>query len=70
MKHEEIINNTGNKVVLNSYGDLLMDSKLKPLILHKVELTIVKLTKGGMAYLVDEDNKYYSVPTKNVVLVC
>jgi hypothetical protein len=64
--HEFIEKNIGAKVYVTGDGDLAMCGELRRIIFDKTELTIVKLTKGGMAYLVDERNNFYSVPPKNV----
>ena len=64
--HEFIKSNIGNSVYINGDGDLGMDYELRCLISNKTELKIVKLTKSGMAYLVDNDGNYYTVPPKNV----
>lgn len=64
--HEFIKRNVGNSVYINGDGDLGMDYELRCLIFNKTELKIVKLTKSGMAYLVDNDGNYYTVPPRNV----
>lgn len=57
----------GSKVYITRNGDLIMDAELKGLIYDKTELILIKLTKGGRAYLKDEKtNKYYSVSPKNI----
>lgn len=63
---EFIQNNIGVKVYVNDDGDLSILSELKNIIYNKTELTIVELTKGGMAKLVDANNVEYKVPPKNV----
>lgn len=69
MKNYEFINkNIGNKVCIIGDGDLAMNGEFRQLIFKGTELTIVKLTKGGLAYLMDDNGKYYSVPPKNVRL--
>ena len=64
--HKFIECNIGNKVYVTGDGDLAMCSELRKVIFNKIELTIVKLTKAGMAYLVDDENNFYSVPPRNV----
>lgn len=64
--HDFINSNIGNKVYVTGAGDLAFCGELKSIIYNKTELTIVKLTKSGMAYLVDAENNYYSVPPRNV----
>lgn len=64
--HDFIKSNIGNKVYVTPSGDLAFCGELKHIIYDKTELTIVKLTKSGMAYLVDAENNYYSVPPRNV----
>lgn len=64
--HEFIEKNIGAKVYITGDGDLMMNGELRQLIFYKTELTIVKLTRGGMAYLTDGKNNFYSVPPRNV----
>ena len=64
--HEFIEKNIGNKVYITGDGDLGIHAELRDLIYNKTPLTIIKLTKGGMAYLTDEKNKFYSIPPRNV----
>lgn len=64
--HEFIQKNIGSKVYVTGDGDLAFDMNLCRIITLKTELTIVKLTKSGMAYLVDENENYYTVPPRNV----
>jgi hypothetical protein len=59
----------GRKVYLTNDGDLGFDGSLRGFIFNKTELTLVKLTKGGMA-VVEYENKQYTVPPKNVREVC
>ena len=64
--YEFIEKNIGNKVYVKGDGGLVTCKYLRRLILYKTELTVVKLTKSGMAYLVDENNNYYRVPPRYV----
>ncbi len=67
--HEFIEKNIGNKVYVTGDGDLAFNGGLRKIISSKtrtIELTIVKLTKGGMAYLMDDENNFYTVPPRNV----
>ena len=64
--HEFIQKNIGNKVYVTGDGDLGFDYNLRRIIFNKTELTIVKLTKSGLAYLVDDNMNYYAVPPRNV----
>lgn len=64
--HDFIRESIGCKVYITGDGDLAMNGELRHLIFNKTELTIVKLTRGGMAYLTDGKGKFYSVPPKNV----
>lgn len=64
--HEFIEKNIGNKVYVTGDGDLAMCSEFRKIIFNKTELIIVKLTKGGMAYLMDDENNFYTVPPNNV----
>ena len=65
--HDFIIKNIGNKVHVSGAGDLAFCGEYRGIIFNKTELTIVKLTRSGMAYLVDSNNKFYSVPPRNVI---
>lgn len=64
--YEFIEKNIGNRVHLTGDGDLAMCYKFRKIISNKTELTIVKLTKSGMVYLVDDENNSYTVPPRNV----
>jgi hypothetical protein len=64
--HEFIEKNIGAKVYITGDGDLAMNGEFRQLIFNKTELTIVKLTRGGMAYLTDDKGNFYSVPPRNV----
>ena len=64
--HEFIEKNIGNKVYVTGDGDLAMCIEFRKIIFNKTELRIVKLTKSGMVYLVDEENNFYTVPPRNV----
>ena len=67
MKNNEFIQkNIGGRVYVTGDGDLAIHAELRKIIFNKTELRIVKLTKGGMAYLSDDDNNFYSVPPRNV----
>lgn len=55
----------GSKVYLTDDGDLAMDRNLRWFIFNKIELTLVKLTKGGRA-IVEYKGTEYSVPPRNV----
>jgi len=67
MKNWDFINsNVSHDVYVIRDGDLSIDRELRRLISIKAKLKIVKLTKSGMAYLVDENGKHYSVPPRNV----
>lgn len=71
MKEYDFINsNIGKKVYLTSEGDLAMGMEYRQFIYNNKEryLTLIKLTKGGMAYLLGDNGKYYSVPPRNVRL--
>lgn len=67
MKNHDFINsNIGNQVYVTGDGDLAMNSELRDIIFNKTALTIVKLTRGGKAYLQDSLGHFYSVPPRNV----
>lgn len=56
----------GNKVYLTPDGDLAMSGELRGFIYSKTPLTLIRLTKGGMAIVKSDDGKEYSVPPRNV----
>lgn len=60
--------NIGKKAIVNGRGDLAFLHELRSIIFNKTELTIVKLTRGGMAYLTD-GKKFYKVPPRNVDVI-
>ena len=65
--HDFIKQNIGNKVYITGDGDLGMrGGMIRSAIEFKTPLTIIKLTKSGMAYLVDDWGIFYSVPPRNV----
>jgi ribosomal protein L37E len=65
--HEFIEKNIGKKVYITGDHDLSMNGELRNFIFCKTEFVIVKLTRGGMAYLQNEQTKRcYAVPPRNV----
>jgi len=66
MTPEEVKESSGLIVTLNGKGDLAMLGWLRPWINTDRWLKIVKLTRGGMAYLVSDNGQYVSVPPRNV----
>jgi len=58
--------NIGNKVYITGHGDLAMCGELRNFIFNKTEFTLIRLTKGGMAILSDDNGKEFSVPPSNV----
>lgn len=67
MKNHDFINsNIGEQVYVTGDGDLAMNSEFRNIIFNKTTLTIVKLTRGGKAYLKDSYGHFYSVPPRNV----
>lgn len=48
--HEFIEKNIRNRVYVTGDRDLAFNGELRKIISNKTELTIVKLTKGGMAF--------------------
>lgn len=56
----------GSKVYLTRDGDLMMSGELRGFIYNKMPLTLMKLTKAGMAVVKSDDGKEYSVPPRNV----
>jgi hypothetical protein len=65
MTEKEILDNIGQTVFVSNVGDLAFDSEMKRLIYRKIPLTLVKMTKGKMAYL-QEGKKFHSVPPRCV----
>jgi hypothetical protein len=63
-----ISQNIGKKAIVNGNRDLAFNGELKPIIFNKTELTIVKLTRGGMAHLTD-GKRFYTVPPGNVDVI-
>lgn len=58
----------GRKVTCSGSGDLFMNGELRPAI-NNGNLTLLKVTRGGMAYLKDTlTGCCYSVPPRNVGL--
>lgn len=67
MKTYDFINQaTGNKVYLTGDGDLGMSGELRGFIFNKTPLTLIRLTRGGMAIVKDDEGSEYSVPPRNV----
>jgi hypothetical protein len=56
----------GCQVYLTNDRDLAHDGELRPLIKNKTPLTLLKLTKAGMALVRLEDGTEYSVRPSNV----
>jgi len=56
----------GTKVYLTGDGDLGMSGELRGFIYDKTPLTLMRLTRGGMAIVKSDDGKEYSVPPRNV----
>lgn len=53
----------GKKVYITGDRDLAMDSRFRVFIFEKTELTLVGLTKGGMALLEHEGIKLHVRPS-------
>lgn len=69
MNAQELIKaSIGKKCVVTGYGDLAMDRRLRKIIFDK-DVTIVGLTKGGMACVSDKDGTLYSVPPRNIEII-
>lgn len=67
MKAYDFINSSiGNKVYITNNGDLSIDPILRNLIFNKTELSLKRLTKGGMAIVEDDDGKEYAIPPRNI----
>jgi len=56
----------GTKVYLTRDGDLAMRGELRGFIYDKTPLTLMRLTRGGMAIVKSDDGKEYSVRPRNV----
>lgn len=61
--------NIGNRAFISGDGDLALCGEFREAIFKKTKFTIVKLTKKGMAYLMDDYNNFYNVPPRNVFLI-
>ena len=57
--------NIGKNCKVNILGDLAMNKGLFGEIRDK-QLTVIKVTKGGLVYIKSEDEKFYSIPPKNI----
>jgi len=68
--HDFIRVNIGERVYIDGSGDLAMCGEFRKLIREETELTLLKLTKGGNAYVVDDNGTFYSIKPKNINLVC
>lgn len=64
--HDFIRSAIGNKVYITGDGDLGMNRSLRGFISNKTELTLLRLTKGGKAIVIDEGGIEHSVPPRNV----
>ena len=60
--------NIGKEVYLSSDKDLSINRHLRYFIQNKIKLTLIKITKGGMAVITDDNHKQYSVAPKNIVI--
>jgi small nuclear ribonucleoprotein (snRNP)-like protein len=56
----------GKKVYITRDGDLMMSGELRGFIANKTPLTLVKLSRKGMAVLADDNGGIYSVRPSNV----
>ena len=66
MRAYDFINQSiGNKVYLTGDYDLAMDSRFKAFIYLKTPLTLIGLSKGGMA-IVEHEGQQYKVAPRNV----
>ncbi len=59
-----IKSNIGNKVYINK--GLGVDRELRKLISNKTELTLRRLSRGGMAIVADDDGKEYSIAPRYI----
>ena len=69
MNFSEIEQNIGKRAILNGDRDLAFNGEFRGAIFTKVEMTIIKKTKGGKVYLKDDWGVFYCVPPKNVTLI-
>jgi sporulation protein YlmC with PRC-barrel domain len=68
--YEYIEQNIGKQVYVDGGRDLGFNGELKPIISKgEIQLTLIKLTKGGKAYLKAGDGKFYTVPASNVNVI-
>lgn len=69
MKIYDLINQSiGNKVILIGKGDVGIDIKLRRFVYNKTELTLMRLTKGGMA-IVSFNGQEFKVPPRNIKII-
>jgi len=64
--YEYVESNIGKQVYIDGGGDLAMDGDLKPFIMNKTPLTLIRLNKKGLAIVKDNKEVHYSVPPKNI----
>jgi hypothetical protein len=55
----------GSKVVLNNRGDLMMDKRMKQLVINKAELTFLRIGDNG-AEVEDADGNLFKVKLINL----
>ena len=55
----------GSKVILNSNGDLMMDRRMKQLIINKTELTFLRIANNG-AEVEDKSGNLFKVRLINL----
>jgi hypothetical protein len=66
MKTYDFINQAiGQQVYITGDGDLAFSGHLRGFIFHKTPLTLVKLSKAGMAVL-EYEGELFTIPPRNV----
>jgi len=68
MDQNQVRQNVGNQAILNSRNDIGIVRAMRHYYETKEPVTIIKLTKGGMAFVRDLYGKEFSVPPTNLDL--
>ena len=69
MQHNQVKQNVGNRAIINSNNDIGIVRAMRYYYQTKEPVTIIKLTKGGMAFVRDIRNKEFTVPPTNLDLI-
>ena len=68
MKTNDFINQAiGHAVYVTGSRDLAFNGGLRRIIFNKTPLKLLKMTRGGLAYVHDElTDEYFSIPPSNI----